>query len=636
MIIDSAVWLTPLVTSSETNLGRMIYSNPVSLVNHSLGNAESSSTSFNTSFSFQIVCTTGFGKCGSGMAFFICTSQQAPEQSIGAGLGLYSYNNTIAHGSKPYYVFALEFDTIQSAPFPDAPATHVGIDLNSLVSERYIVSAPGSGNPELYLDKNYTFTVWIQYDAALTLLQVWMTNHTVRPIQPIFQLQLDLANVLLNDDPLYLGFSASNIYVKEDGVQGNVIYSWNFSSAEPSSSVTKTPPPRTAPARAPDANAPAEIPEKSVLGSSSKSFPQNVVGIVTIVAVCSLVVFCLGTLYCARRLWKTPVKKKPYPTPVPRYTLTELRVATEGFNERQKIGEGAFSIVYRGILADGSTIAVKRLREGFRKEKEFSTEIEVLSRIRHRNLLDLQGWCYEKREALLVYKYMKNGSLDNFLFDNNKGFLNSDVRFKILREVAAALDYLHNGLKECVIHRDVKAANVLLDENFSALLSDFGLARLVNHCQGSLLMTTVGTPGYMAPEVVSGKATLKADVYSFGILAMEIACGRRILGSAMASDPITAIRLLDWVRMLSESDRLVDAIDPYLLSYVTEDRRVELERLWMRVLHVALMCCHPTENIRPSMNDAIQALEGNFFMHLPMSQSSHTAGSSSQAQSTSS
>ncbi|KAH7404603.1 hypothetical protein KP509_15G033900 [Ceratopteris richardii] len=300
IIVDSAVWLTPLITSSDTNLGRMIYSNPVSLVRHSLGNGKNSSASFNTSFSFQIVCTTGYGKCGSGMAFFISTSKQAPKDSFGAGLGLYNYNNTVENGSRPYYVFALEFDTIQSVTFPDAPATHIGIDLNSLVSERYVVSAPGSAHPELYLDKNYTFTVWIQYDADLTLLQIWMTNHTVRPHQPIFQLQLDLANVLQNDDPLYVGFSASNLYAMEIGVQGNVIYSWNFSSAELPPVVTKNPPKnplvQTAPARAPDANAPAEIPEKSGLGNSSKSSPPNVVWIVKIVAVSSLVVFCLATL----------------------------------------------------------------------------------------------------------------------------------------------------------------------------------------------------------------------------------------------------------------------------------------------------------------------------------------------------
>ncbi|MCO5574235.1 hypothetical protein L7F22_028017 [Adiantum nelumboides] len=300
-------------------------------------------------------------------------------------------------------------------------------------------------------------------------------------------------------------------------------------------------------------------------------------------------------------------------------------MATQGFAEKNKAGEGGFSSVYRGTLAGGSVVAVKKLKHGVRMEAEFCAEIGIISRIRHRYLLELQGWCYEKGEALLVYKYMENGSLAGFLFGKKNGGsdagLGREARFRILEGVAAALEYLHGGLGDCVLHRDVKAANVLLTEKLEPRLSDFGLARLIRHDE-MVSMTAAGTPGYVAPELVyRERATEKVDVYSFGVLALEVACGRR----AAASSSILQQRsmyLVEWVWLLhdggdSDGDGtatapmdhkvLTDALDPSIVDDIVALQAAGRECIfyeqallqWRCVLHLALLCCHPSPDARP-------------------------------------
>ncbi|KAI5073218.1 hypothetical protein GOP47_0011231 [Adiantum capillus-veneris] len=231
----------------------------------------------------------------------------------------------------------------------------------------------------------------------------------------------------------------------------------------------------------------------------------------------------------------------------------------------------------------------------------------IISSIRHRNLLELQGWCYEKGEAMLVYKYMRNGSLDRYLYYGEKrGALESETRLRILAGVALALDYLHTGLWECVLHRDVKAANVLLTEKFEPMLADFGLARLVGHDQGAVTMTAAGTPGYVAPEVVyAGKVTEKADVYGFGVLALEVACCRPALHRATRPEDNIDFRLVDWVWLLHQGNQLMEALDPAMHVEPAQKQH------WKCVLHVALMCCSPSPESRPSMRQVSQALHGD-------------------------
>lgn len=210
---------------------------------------------------------------------------------------------------------------------------------------------------------------------------------------------------------------------------------------------------------------------------------------------------------------------------------------------------------------------------------------------------------------MLVYKYMSNGSLESYLSDKKKGELQSETRLKILIGVASALEYLHCHLGECVLHRDVKTANVLLTEGFEPMLGDFGLARLIGHDEGAVTMTAVGTPGYVAPEVVyTGRFTDKADVYSFGVLALEVAYGRPAI--ARCSMQVEEARIVDYAWMLHQRNQLMEALDPCMSMDSTQKEQ------WRSVLHVALMCCNPLPEARPTMRQVYQALKGDTMLDL--------------------
>nr|GEV73149.1 L-type lectin-domain containing receptor kinase IX.1-like [Tanacetum cinerariifolium] len=256
-----------------------------------------------------------------------------------------------------------------------------------------------------------------------------------------------------------------------------------------------------------------------------------------------------------------------------RFTYHELAQATGDFAENEKLGEGGFGGVYKGFLKDSNTfVAVKRVSKSSKQGiKEYASEVRIISRLRHRNLVQLIGWCHQKGELMLVYEYMENGSLDSHLF-KAKSLLTWDARYKIAHGLASALLYLHEEWEQCVLHRDIKASNVMLDSNFNAKLGDFGLAKLVDHEKGSQTTMLAGTLGYMAPEcVVTGKAQENQ------------------------------IRLLEWVWGLYGTGTLLQAVDPRLGLDFKEE---EIKHLMM----VGLWCAHPDSELRPSMRQVIQVL----------------------------
>ncbi|GFS34524.1 concanavalin A-like lectin protein kinase family protein [Actinidia rufa] len=254
-----------------------------------------------------------------------------------------------------------------------------------------------------------------------------------------------------------------------------------------------------------------------------------------------------------------------------------------------------------------SYVAVKRISKGSKQGiKEYASEVRIISRLRHRNLVQLIGWCHEKKELLLVYEFMENGSLDSHLF-KGKTMLTWAMRCKIVQGLASALLYLHEEWEQCVVHRDVKSSNVMLDSNFNAKLGDFGLARLVDHEKGSQTTVLAGTMGYLAPEcVVTGKASKETDVYSFGVVALEIACGRKPFDLKVQE---SQMRMVEWVWDLYGTGKLLEAADPKLSTDFDEK---EMECLMV----VGLWCAHPDHTLRPSIRQAIQVL--NFEAPLPI------------------
>lgn len=253
----------------------------------------------------------------------------------------------------------------------------------------------------------------------------------------------------------------------------------------------------------------------------------------------------------------------------------------------------------------GALVEVNRCSySGGQGRAEFLSELSIIGTLRHRNLVQLHGWCQEKGEILLVYDFMPNGSLDKALFEALTP-LPWCHRRKILTGVASALAYLHQECERQVIHRDVKASNVMLDEGFNARLGDFGLAKQIEHDKSPDATVTAGTMGYLAPEyLLTGRASEKTDVFSFGAVVLEVACGRRpIEKSTGASAGVTGSNLVEWVWGLHSQGRILEAVDVRLQGEFSE---VEMRK----VLLVGLLCSHPDSLSRPSMRNVLQILGG--------------------------
>ncbi|KAH9304303.1 hypothetical protein KI387_008707 [Taxus chinensis] len=291
-----------------------------------------------------------------------------------------------------------------------------------------------------------------------------------------------------------------------------------------------------------------------------------------------------------------------------RFSMDDLIAGTNNFSETGKLGQGGFGGVYKCILSKTNEIvAVKRIKEGSRQGiKEFISEVSIVSRVRHRNLVQLLGWCHEREQLLLVYEYMPNGSLDKHLFvryeEEEEGsfpVLQWSLRYKIAREIASALLYLHEEWDQCVVHRDVKSSNVMLDSNFSAKLGDFGLARLLNHDHLAQTTQAAGTLGYLAPECVAwGKTSRESDVYSFGAVALELASGKRAVDMSLLE---FGMRIVVWAWDLYGKGRVLEAADMKLNG---EFERVEMEQL----IVAGLWCSHPDATSRPKMRQVLKLL----------------------------
>ncbi|KAL7243481.1 hypothetical protein ACSBR1_015804 [Camellia fascicularis] len=284
------------------------------------------------------------------------------------------------------------------------------------------------------------------------------------------------------------------------------------------------------------------------------------------------------------------------------FTLRQIKAATKNFDSANKIGEGGFGPVYKGLLSDGTEIAVKQLSsKSTQGNREFLNEIGMISCLQHPNLVKLHGCCIEGDQLLLVYEYMENNSLARALFDDRLLILDWPTRLNICIGIARGLAFLHEESRFKIVHRDIKATNVLLDKNLNPKISDFGLARLNEDEKSHISTRVAGTIGYMAPEyALWGYLTYKADVYSFGVVALEIVSGKNN-NNYMPSN--NCICLLDWACHLQQGGNLADLIDSKL---GTEFNNVEVERM----IKVALLCTNASPSLRPTMSKVVSMLEG--------------------------
>ncbi|KAJ0791286.1 putative protein kinase RLK-Pelle-DLSV family [Helianthus annuus] len=290
------------------------------------------------------------------------------------------------------------------------------------------------------------------------------------------------------------------------------------------------------------------------------------------------------------------------------YHFGTIKEATNDFSERNKLGEGGFGSVYKGLLQSGQDIAVKRLsKDSGQGETEFKNEVMLVAKLQHRNLVRLLGFSLEGTERLLVYEFMPNASLDHFIFDPSKcALIDWNKRNKIIKGVARGLVYLHEDSRLKIIHRDMKASNVLLDEEMNPKIADFGMARLFNlqethGCTNRI----VGTYGYMPPEyVMHGQFSVKSDVFSFGVLMLEIITGQKNQ-HFMIKDKTELLLSYAWKSWRYGTTS--DMIDPALLVDSSSLQEI------IRTIHIGLLCVQSNAVERPTMASVVLMLNSSSF-----------------------
>ncbi|XP_073106277.1 cysteine-rich receptor-like protein kinase 2 [Elaeis guineensis] len=284
------------------------------------------------------------------------------------------------------------------------------------------------------------------------------------------------------------------------------------------------------------------------------------------------------------------------------YRYADLKAATKNFSEENKLGEGGFGEVYKGVLKNGKAVAVKKLTIANARKVhiDFQSEVKLISNVHHRNLVRLLGCSTKGPELLLVYEYMANSSLDKVLYGDRRGILNWKQRFDIIVGIARGLAYLHQEFHVCIIHRDIKSSNILLDDNFQPKIADFGLARLLPGDHSHLSTKFAGTLGYTAPEyAIHGQLSEKVDTYSYGVVVLEIISGRK--SNDVNLEPVTQY-LLEWAWQLYENDMLLELVDASLDPNEYEPEEVK------RVIEIALVCTQSTVAARPTMSEVVVML----------------------------
>ncbi|KAF8722562.1 hypothetical protein HU200_022393 [Digitaria exilis] len=519
----------------------------------------------------------------SGLAFVVAADRSVLSTAMpGEFLGLLNGSDD---GNRSTHVFAVELDTLFNADLGDMNSNHVGVDVDSLVSTAaesagYYDDATGVFR-NLTLISRKAMQVWVDYDAGATLVTVTMAPLGLpRPKKPLLQTTVDPSDVI--DDPMYVGFSSGTGVIPTR----HCVLGWSFSMDGPAPplDLSKLPVlPRVGPKK----------PRSKVLLDVVLPALSTALLIAAVLAVVFFVV--------QRRRWYAELREDWEDEFGPhRFSYKDLFHATDGFKDRNLLGAGGFGRVYKGVLhPQQQVVAVKRVSHDSRQGvREFVAEVVSIGRLRHRNLVQLLGYCRRKDELLLVYDYMENGSLDKYLHDGRMPTLPWHDRYRVIKGVAASLLYLHEDWEQVVIHRDVKPSNVLLDGEMNARLGDFGLARLYDRGIDPQTTHVVGTIGYVAPELIrTGKATPFTDVFAFGVFVLEVVCARRPIGPQLVS-------IVDCVIEHHHNGAIIQVVDPRLLvagEYQTEEVTLALK--------LGLMCTHPLPNLRPSMRSVMHYLD---------------------------
>ncbi|KAL6655735.1 hypothetical protein ACP70R_006561 [Stipagrostis hirtigluma subsp. patula] len=609
---EKAIELTKndISDSNYHSVGRVRYAQPVPLWDAATGEV----ASFRTSFAFRIKPTDPErrGSSADGMAFFLRHPYLSgvPPRSHGGNLGLFNDSNHFdATGDDR--VVAVEFDTYKNDEW-DKDGNHVGINVNSIRSKATI--SPNDQHDDM--TSGEVMAADVGYDNGTEVLSVtlWVGATPYRVSAAV-----DMRRSLPSE--VAVGFSAATGGV----VEVHRLLSWSF---------TSTLAPEDAAIMAPG-EAPGAVPSAAISSERpTKSHATIAVSVATLfVVICAVMGFLLRRRL---RTWKKPkgtsnaelededegdgehyeaeLGKGVGPR---RFPYKELAAATGNFSEEMKLGKGGFGHVYQGcLMIDGEDrhVAIKRFspESSAQGRKEFEAEVKIISRLRHRNLVQLIGWCDGCKGLLIVYELVSEGSLDKHIY-NSARVLTWPERYKIIVGLGAALRYLHAEWEQCVVHGDIKPSNIMLDASRDAKLGDFGLARLVDH--GARAVTTKvvkGTAGYIDPELVNTcRPSAESDVYSFGVVLLELVTGHRPVEEPDDSEELFV--LVRWVWRLYSRGAVLEAVDERLRpgGGDGEPDGVEARRQMERALVVGLWCAQPDRGDRPSIAQAMHVLQSD-------------------------
>ncbi|XP_056170786.1 L-type lectin-domain containing receptor kinase IV.1-like [Syzygium oleosum] len=571
--------LLKLTNNTNQGKGHAFHPDPVRFKNSPNGSVFSFSTSFVFAIQPQYETLSAHG-----IVFVVAPQRGLPGSLPSQFLGVFNETNV---DDPTNHVFGVELDTILSSEFQDINDNHVGIDLNGLTSANSTVAgyhADGGVFKNLTLISGKAIQVWVDYDGTEKRIDVTLAPINVqKPQTPLLSLRHDLLSII--NQNMYVGFSSST------GVfpTSHYVLGWSFRVNGEAQALALS-----------------QLPKLPRIGKKEMSKALTIALPWALLFVVSMLILSVVHVIRRKRKFAEVLEDWERDYGPHRFKFKDLYIATKGFREQELLGTGGFGRVYRGILPTSKIeIAVKRVSHESRQGmKEFVAEIISVGRLRHRNIVSLLGYCRRKGELLLVYDYMPNGSLDKYLYNQPKVILNWRQRFKVIKGVSSGLLYLHEGWEQVVIHRDIKASNILLDADLNGRLGDFGLARLYDHGTDPQTTHVAGTLGYLAPEHMrTGKATRSTDVFAFGVFLLEVACGRRPIKTGDVEDAI----MVDWVFSCWDGGAILEARDPKLGAEFVEE---EMEL----VLKLGLMCSHSDPLMRPSMRQVLHYLEGDIPM----------------------
>ncbi|XP_073112895.1 LOW QUALITY PROTEIN: L-type lectin-domain containing receptor kinase SIT2-like [Elaeis guineensis] len=583
LYLDGVAEITPngllrLTNSTKNQQGHAFHKVPLHLKNASDGNVHSFSTCF--------VCAVPPeypDVASDGLALVLSPTRELPGALPKQFLGLFNSTN---NGNASNHVLAIELDTVLNMEFGDVDSNHVGIDVNGLMSMNaapaaYFTKKIGEFK-NISLISREPMLVWVDYSNQEKKLNVTISPISVpKPSRPLLSSFINLSSVIL--DTMYIGFSAST----GSTLTSHYVLGWSFNINGQAAALNLS-----------------SLPSVPLKTHRRKLTPLIIwlsLGVAVLIAITAC---CIAYIIRRKARYAEVLEEWELEHRTHRFSYKELFKATEGFREENLLGVGGFGRVYKGKLPTSKTeIAVKRISHDSKQGmREFVGEIASNSQLRHRNLVELLGYSRRKGELLLVYDFMSNGSLDKFLYDTNKPTtLSWSQRLKIIRGVVSGLLYLHEEWEQIVVHRDIKASNVLLDGEMNGKLGDFGLSRLYDHGSDPQITHVVGTFGYIAPELTkTGRATTSTDVFAFGVFILEVVCGRRPIMHQESPD----LHLVDWVWGSWRNGVILEVIDARLGGDY-DVGEVEL------ILKIGLLCSNPVRAARPTMRQVMQLLDGD-------------------------